>query len=129
SLTLSCMPHCWPQKQQCVFTRRSGSMPVSRRMPEEKERCGPKASMICSFSRGRVAMGGGGYELGPGRGAAEEFPLSGGQKGAFARGTNELIVPGVGIRDGVIVSEPLLHMRQILRVHDRHVRLAAPFAF
>ena len=25
SLTLSWMPHCWPQKQQCVLTSRSGS--------------------------------------------------------------------------------------------------------
>ena len=33
SLTLSWMPHCWPQKQQWVLTSRSGSTPVSSRCP------------------------------------------------------------------------------------------------
>ena len=41
SLTLSWMPHCCPQKQQCVFTRRSGSTLVDRRMPVATDRCGP----------------------------------------------------------------------------------------
>ena len=35
SLTLSWMPHCWPQKQQCVFTYLPGSTPVSSRVPVE----------------------------------------------------------------------------------------------
>jgi hypothetical protein len=33
SFTLSWMPHCWPQKQQWVFTSLSGSTAASTRGP------------------------------------------------------------------------------------------------
>ena len=55
SRTLSWMPHCWPQKQQCVLTRRSGSTLVDSRTPVIADRCGPKRSVICRSSTGIVA--------------------------------------------------------------------------
>src|SRR6185312_13711074 len=52
--TLSWIPHCWPQKQQWVFTRRSGSSDdVARRFAD---RCGPKVWMMSMSLVGRVAM-------------------------------------------------------------------------
>jgi hypothetical protein len=41
SRTFSWMPHCWPQKQQCVLTSRSGSTLVDSRTPVIDDRCGP----------------------------------------------------------------------------------------
>src|SRR5262249_41093855 len=55
SRTFSCTPHCWPQKQQCVLTSRSGSALVERRTPAMADRCGPNRSMIFSGSTGIVA--------------------------------------------------------------------------
>src|SRR5262245_38130755 len=49
------MPHCCPQKQQCVLTRRSGSALVDRRNPDIADRWGPNRSMIFSGSAGSVA--------------------------------------------------------------------------
>src|SRR6188472_429423 len=46
------MPHCCPQKQQCVFTSRSGSTLVDSRTPVIAERCGPKRSMMRRGSAG-----------------------------------------------------------------------------
>src|SRR6187200_885932 len=56
SFTLNWMPHCWPQKQQCVFTSRSGSALVDRRAPVGADRCGPYRSMMRSSSTGIVAI-------------------------------------------------------------------------
>src|SRR5262245_5830467 len=56
SRTFNCTPHCCPQKQQWVLTRRSGSVLVESRRPSIAERCGPNRSMMCSGSTGRVAM-------------------------------------------------------------------------
>src|SRR5262245_59540769 len=44
SFTLRYMPHCWPQKQQCVGTRRSGCTPVSSSEPATYASVGPKGS-------------------------------------------------------------------------------------
>src|SRR5262245_30846376 len=55
SRTFSWMPHCWPQKQQCVLTSRSGSVLVESRTLSTTERCGPNRSMIFSESTGMVA--------------------------------------------------------------------------
>src|SRR4029453_4167933 len=44
SFTLRYMPHCWPQKQQCVGTRRSGCTPVSSSEPATYASEGPKGS-------------------------------------------------------------------------------------
>src|SRR3954471_15502628 len=56
SFPLSWMPHCWPQKQQCVLTNFSGSDVVERLAPAMRDRCGPNWLMIFSSSTGRVAM-------------------------------------------------------------------------
>src|SRR4051812_9976409 len=51
--TFSWTPHCCPQKQQCVFTSRSGSsLELSRTFPD---RWGPKAWVILRSSTGTVA--------------------------------------------------------------------------
>src|SRR6476661_6919949 len=52
SRTFSWTPHCWPQKQQCVFTSRSGSTLVDSRTPVIADRCGPNRSMIRRGSTG-----------------------------------------------------------------------------
>src|SRR5678816_2795397 len=49
------MPHCCPQKQQCVFTSRSGSTLVDSRSPVIDDRCGPKRSMMRIGSTGTSA--------------------------------------------------------------------------
>src|SRR6476659_6345484 len=53
------MPHCWPQKQQCVFTRDSGSTLVESRSGRAGDRWGPNVSINFAGSVGRVAMEGG----------------------------------------------------------------------
>src|SRR5262249_55532714 len=45
SFTFKYMPHCWPQKQQCVGTRRSGCTPVSSSEPVTYARDGPNGSV------------------------------------------------------------------------------------
>src|SRR4051812_44131175 len=50
------MPHCCPQKQQCVFTSFSVSAPASARIPCAYARCGPKRSITFELSVGTVAM-------------------------------------------------------------------------
>src|SRR4026208_486949 len=52
------MPHCCPQKQQWVLTRRSGSTLVERRTPVIDDRCGPKRSIIRSGPTGTSATAG-----------------------------------------------------------------------
>src|SRR6476646_10131217 len=54
--TLSWIPHCCPQKQQCVLTSRSGSTEVDSRAPVIDDRCGPKRSVIDRSSQGSVAI-------------------------------------------------------------------------
>src|SRR3954447_7293614 len=56
SLTLRLIPHCWPQKQQCVGTTLSGSTPVSARIPSMRLRCGPHALARASSDLGSVAI-------------------------------------------------------------------------
>src|SRR3954454_23742499 len=50
------MPHCWPQKQQCVGTILSGSTLVSARGPSIRLRCGPHTLARTSCSFGSVAI-------------------------------------------------------------------------
>src|SRR6186713_1076755 len=56
SRTLSWMPHCCPQKQQCVFTRRSGSTLVEARAAVVPDKWGPNRPMIARSSAGSVAI-------------------------------------------------------------------------
>src|SRR5688500_13483501 len=86
SRTLSWMPHCWPQKQQCVLTRRSGSSAVVPRVPTD--RCGPNARVISRSSTGSRAMS---LHLRPGR-RRPERALGQAKGRSPARGTDLLVV-------------------------------------
>src|SRR5437762_6694204 len=57
SLTLSWMPHCCPQKQQCVLTRRSGSTELSTRWPVGYAFSGPNFASSSADRGGSVAIG------------------------------------------------------------------------
>src|SRR5262245_16589070 len=56
SFTLSWMPHCCPQKQQCVLTRRSGSTEVSTRKPVWYARSGPNVASSSGVRGGSAAI-------------------------------------------------------------------------
>src|SRR5579859_381245 len=51
------MPHCWPQKQQCVFTKRSAGLRDSSCQPPGGvyAGCGPKRSRSDSSDAGALA--------------------------------------------------------------------------
>src|SRR5579859_2738635 len=51
------MPHCWPQKQQCVFTKRSAGLRDSSCQPPGGvyAGCGPKRSRSDSSDTGALA--------------------------------------------------------------------------
>src|SRR5262245_20687126 len=94
--TLSWMPHCCPQKQQCVFTSLSGASALVPRVPGE--RCGPKASMIRSSSTGSSATLGLLALAGPSPRLRET------EEGATAAGTDLLVVTS-WVRSSKVVPE------------------------
>src|SRR5262245_31452861 len=55
-LTLSWMPHCCPQKQQCVLTSRSGSTEASTRCPVGYAFSGPNLASSSAVSGGSAAI-------------------------------------------------------------------------
>src|SRR5262252_8868942 len=57
SLTLSWMPHCTPQKQQCVFTSRSDDSRPCQPPGGVSWRWGPYCVMRCASVCGRAGMG------------------------------------------------------------------------
>src|SRR5215831_15134363 len=126
SRTLSWMPHCWPQKQQCVCTSRSGSALVDSRAPVARDRCGPNRSMICSSLTGSVAMMFFGSGLLPQRALRETE-----QRAAAA--WTDLLVMGRRVRlrrnppyaELVREAEVVLDGDQISHHHRGRVRLAA----
>src|SRR5215207_7627596 len=129
------MPHCWPQKQQCVLTSRSGSTLVDSRIPLIDERCGPKRSMIRSGSPGTSATA----AILPlvrhlarpaGSGSrpciqvlTPQLALRETEKGAPAAWTHLLVMAAVS----QFVTEPELAFddRQVADHRDRRIRLAA----
>src|SRR5262249_50494964 len=146
SLTLRYMPHCWPQKQQCVGTRRSGCTPVSSSEPVTYASDGPNGS-VCVFSGMEIApvllaeraLTETGIGMSGGRRlpvaalddeaaplAPPELPLRQGGQGAPARRADPLVVPDR--RVGALVPEPELplHGDQVLCVHARREGRAAP---
>src|SRR6185295_639839 len=56
SFTLSWMPHCTPQKQQCVLTSLSASAAAPQPPGGVSARCGPYCSINCSTVCGSLAM-------------------------------------------------------------------------
>src|SRR5512136_1012771 len=98
------MPHCWPQKQHCVFTIRSGSALVDSRMPAMVDWCGPNFSKIFRGSAGIVATSS------PRRDAFREpiapcAALREAEEGASATRTDLLVVLGALLH---LVREPEL---------------------
>src|SRR5262245_24019627 len=130
SLTLSWMPHCWPQKQQCVCTTRSGSTLLARRAPSEYARCGPNWWMIWRGSTACVAMmsthkkGSRAIHL-VGQCLAPHLALGEAKQDAAAARADPLVVLDLRVGHLVLVAEPLLDCNQILDVHARGVGLAA----
>src|SRR5262245_39971574 len=57
SFTFSCMPHCCPQKQQCVLTSRSGSTEESTRWPVGYAFNGPNLASSSGVRGGSAAIG------------------------------------------------------------------------
>src|ERR1051325_6128988 len=108
SLTLRLIPHCWPQKQQCVGTILSGSAPVSMRAPSMRLRCGPQASMRTSCSLGSVAM-------------IPDASLRNREHRPPARGANPLII-------AVAITELALHFDEVVDLQQRRVLLLAAAA-
>src|SRR6476646_5981285 len=124
SRTLSWTPHCCPQKQQWVFTSRSGSALVERRAAVVPERCGPKRSMMFSSSAGILATA-----LPFRRRAHRQLFVPGAalrepEQRAAAFRANLLVVIGPAIH---LVGEPELAFdrREIPHHHRGRVRLAA----
>src|SRR6516164_6831082 len=56
SFTLSWMPHCTPQNEQCVFTSRSGCAAASQPPAGASAGCGPYSSMRDERSAGSLAI-------------------------------------------------------------------------
>src|SRR6266545_6935223 len=112
------MPHCCPQKQQCVLTSRSGSMLVDRRAPDMLDRCGPNCAVIRRSSTGSVAIVCGLR--------TPESALRKAEQPAAAARTHVLIMPAVGQR----VREPELvfHTRQVANHHGGCERPPTPAA-
>src|SRR5256885_15894040 len=114
SLTLRLIPHCWPQKQQCVGTTLSGSTPLSARIPSMRLRCGPHALARASSDLGSVAI------------AFPKPSLRDGKHRAAAGGTDALVVVNVRTGRGAqrapdvgLISQLTLDLDQILNLQQR----------
>src|SRR6476619_5438448 len=115
------MPHCCPQKQQWVFTSRSGSTLVERRAPVIDERCGPKRSMMRLESTGTWATAL--PHLSRIQVPPPQRALRQSEKGAAAARTDLLVVAAV--RQLVVEPELLLDGREIANHRQRRVWLMA----
>src|SRR5262249_31604059 len=116
SFTCSSRPHCWPQKQQCVRTTRSGA-PTGVHPPGGTSwQCGPKRSTRLSSGAGSLATS----RFLPQRARRER------QQSAAARRTDVLIVT---CRLELVVNVELcFDPLQIRHVERRRKRLAAAHA-
>src|SRR5262245_8135088 len=119
SLTFSWIPHCWPQKQQCVFTRRSGSTAESMRWPDGYARSGPNVASSSGVSGGSTAIGSSLRRRRP------QASLREGEHLAPTRRTDALIVAGGMLGPVVPVAELPLDRDQVVDVNGRRVRLPA----
>src|SRR6185436_1893684 len=115
SRTFSWMPHCWPQKQQCVFTRASGGWRAFSSYPPggASLRCGPHRSMSTSGDAGRSA-----------KGVLPHAELGRGQAPALASRAERLPVTGRPV-DRVVEPELGQHGPQVLHMEARGEALAA----
>src|SRR5215813_7580086 len=86
SFTFSWMPHCCPQKQQCVLTSRSGSTEESTRWPVGYAFNGPNLASSSGVRDGSAAIG---FSLGRG---FPQVPLREGKQLSPAGRTDVLVV-------------------------------------
>src|SRR6185369_12384126 len=112
---------CWPQKQQCVFTSRSGS-PIALQPPGGTWfTCGPNCSTSAETSAGSFAIDPSGKSSPRG---GPQAVLVQGQVPAAAGGADILVVGPV--RELVLDPERGLDPLQVLDVQLRGERLPAP---
>src|SRR5262249_9304255 len=149
SFTLRYMPHCWPQKQQWVGTKRSGCTPVSRSEPVTYAGEGPNGSVRVpsgmeivpillaegALTEARVGvcwcrwLPVAALDHDPVALTPPQLPLRQCEERAAARGADPLVV--LDRRIGAFVREPELSLDrdQVLGVHTRREpRSAAPAA-
>src|SRR5262249_50148641 len=113
SLTLSWMPHCWPQKQQWVFTSRSGSTDESIRRPVGYDFSGPNLARSSGVKGGSAAI------RSPFPCGGPELPLRQAQHLPPAGGAHPLVVAGGVLGPVVPVAQLPLDADQILNVNLR----------
>src|SRR5262249_23740668 len=114
SFTFSWMPHCCPQKQQCVFTSRSGSTEASTRWPVGYDRSGPNRA-----SRSGVRGGSAAIRAPPRPRGGPQAPLSEGEHLSPASGADVLVVATGVLRPLVAVAQLALDGDQVLDVDLR----------
>src|SRR5262249_51947842 len=120
SLTFNWMPHCWPQKQQCVCTSRSGSIAESIRWPVGYDRSGPNFASSSGVRGGSEAIG-----PSLGRRAGPQVSLCQCEHLSPAGGTDVLVVAVGDLRPVVAVAQLTLDGDKVLDVHLRRERLPA----
>src|SRR5262245_43114656 len=150
SFTLRYMPHCWPQKQQWVGTRRSGCTPVSSSEPATYANEGPKGSgdvaSVCVPSgveivavllaegalteprvgvRRRRRLPLAALDHDPAALTPPQLPLRQREQRTPARRADPLVVADRGIGALVGEAELSLDRDQVLGVHARRERRAA----
>src|SRR5215831_9161412 len=113
SFTFSWMPHCCPQKQQCVLTSRSGSTEESARWPAGYAFNGPNLASSSGVRAGSVAIGSS-LERG-----VPQVPLREGEQLAPAGRTDVLVVARGAIGHVVVIAQLVLDRDQILDVDLR----------
>src|SRR5262245_38285036 len=119
SFTFSWMPHCCPQKQQCVLTSRSGSTEESARWPVGYAFNGPN---LASSSGVR----GGSRAIGPSRErGVPQVPLREGEQLSPAGRTDVLVVARRVLGPVVAVAQFPLDSDQVIDVDLRRERLPA----
>src|SRR5262245_52642590 len=146
SFTFKYMPHCWPRKQQCVGTSRSGCTPVSSSGPVTYARDGPNGSVSVfsgmeiapvllaegALTETRVCVRGGrrlpvaALDDDAAPLVSPELPLCQGGEGAPTGRADPLVVPDRRVGALVAEAELPLDRDQVLRVHARREGGAAP---
>src|SRR5262249_55613315 len=119
SFTLSWMPHCCPQKQQCVLTSRSGSIDESMRWPVGYAFSGPNLASSSGVRGGSAALG---SSL---EGGVPQVPLRESEQLPPAGRTNVLVVTGGVLGPVVAIAQLPFDNDQIIDVDFRRERLVA----
>src|SRR5262249_18295870 len=110
-LTFDWMPHCCPQKQQCVFTSRSGSTEVSTRWPVGYDRSGPNLASSSGVRGGSAAIG-----SSVGRRGVPQVSLREGEQLAPAGGADVLVMARSVLGPVVAVAQFPLDDDEVLDV-------------